>query len=137
MLNQSTLRCIIILSILVVINFDLHILNYASTAKLCLKMKAVSDGVKADLNEAITQAARQDIKALPSSVTDTAVAVQTTEALFYLLWSQTGFKQSRTDSGVRSMRITLDPVTMLHRPLVWYSVCVLVSSIACSLVFEF
>lgn len=29
-----------------------------------------------------------------------------------------------TDSGIRSMRITLDPVTMLHRPLVWYSVCV-------------
>lgn len=31
--------------------------------------------------------------------------------------------QSGTDSGVQSMRITLDPVTMLHRPLVWYSVC--------------
>jgi hypothetical protein len=29
------------------------------------------------------------------------------------------------DSGIRSMRITLDPVTMLHRPLVWYSVCVI------------
>jgi hypothetical protein len=28
-----------------------------------------------------------------------------------------------TDTGVRSMRITLDPVTMLHRPLIWYSVC--------------
>jgi hypothetical protein len=27
-----------------------------------------------------------------------------------------------TDSGVRSLRITLDPVTMLHRPLIWYSV---------------
>jgi hypothetical protein len=28
-----------------------------------------------------------------------------------------------TDNGVRSLRITLDPVTMLHRPLIWYSVC--------------
>lgn len=28
-----------------------------------------------------------------------------------------------TDDGVRSLRITLDPVTMLHRPLIWYSVC--------------
>ena len=28
-----------------------------------------------------------------------------------------------TDSDVRSLRITLDPVTMLHRPLIWYSVC--------------
>ena len=28
-----------------------------------------------------------------------------------------------TESGVRSLRITLDPVTMLHRPLIWYSVC--------------
>ena len=28
-----------------------------------------------------------------------------------------------TDSHVRSMGITLDPVIMLHRPLVWYSVC--------------
>ena len=28
-----------------------------------------------------------------------------------------------TGTGVRSLRITLDPVTMLHRPLVWYSVC--------------
>lgn len=27
------------------------------------------------------------------------------------------------DGGVRSMRITFDPVSMLHRPLVWYSVC--------------
>ena len=43
-------------------------------------MKAVSDGVKADLNEAIVQAAHQDIKALPSLVTDAAVAVQTTDA---------------------------------------------------------
>lgn len=30
-----------------------------------------------------------------------------------------------TDSSVRSLRITLDPVTMLHRPLIWYSVCVI------------
>ena len=43
-------------------------------------MKAVSDGVKADLNEAIAQAARQDIKPLPSLVTDAAVALQTTDA---------------------------------------------------------
>jgi hypothetical protein len=28
-----------------------------------------------------------------------------------------------TDDGARSLRITLDPVTMLHRPLIWYSVC--------------
>jgi hypothetical protein len=28
-----------------------------------------------------------------------------------------------SDSGVRSFRITLDPVAMLHRPLIWYSVC--------------
>ena len=27
-----------------------------------------------------------------------------------------------TGTGVRSLRITLDPVTMLHRPLIWYSV---------------
>src|SRR5271155_6047012 len=80
MLNQSTLRCIIIHPILVVINLDLHIPNYAKAAKLCLKIKAVSDGVKADLNEAIAQAAQQDIKALPSLVTDAAVAVQTTDA---------------------------------------------------------
>src|SRR5271155_5935482 len=80
MLNRSTLCSIIIFSILVVINLDLHIPNYARTAKLCLKMKAVSDGVKADLNEAIAQAARQDIKPLPSLVTDAAVALQTTDA---------------------------------------------------------
>src|SRR5271155_699611 len=67
-------------SILVVINLDLHIPNYAKAAKLCLKIKAISDGVKADLNEAIAQAAQQDIKALPSLVTDAAVAVQTTDA---------------------------------------------------------
>ena len=65
---------------MVVIHLDLHISNYAKAAKLCLKIKAVSDGVKADLNEAIAQAAHQDIKALPSVVTDAAVAVQTTDA---------------------------------------------------------
>lgn len=26
------------------------------------------------------------------------------------------------DQGVRSMRISLDPVAMLHRPLLWYFV---------------
>jgi hypothetical protein len=32
--------------------------------------------------------------------------------------------EERTDNnGIRSMRITLDPVTMLHRPLIWYFVC--------------
>lgn len=33
-----------------------------------------------------------------------------------------------TDSGVRSMRITLDPVTMLHRPLIWYSIVAIVDT---------
>ena len=42
-------------------------------------MKAVSDGRKADLNEAIAQAGQQDITALPSIVTDAAEAVQTTD----------------------------------------------------------
>ncbi|KAF8163801.1 hypothetical protein B0H34DRAFT_697014 [Crassisporium funariophilum] len=32
------------------------------------------------------------------------------------------------DEGVRSMRITLDPVVMLHRPLVWYCIVALVDS---------
>lgn len=28
------------------------------------------------------------------------------------------------DEQVRSMRITLDPVISLHRPLLWYMVCI-------------
>ena len=43
-------------------------------------MKAVSDGSKADLNEAIAQAGQQDITALPSIGTDAAEAVLTTVA---------------------------------------------------------
>lgn len=31
-------------------------------------------------------------------------------------------ESQRRKDGVRSMRITLDPVQMLHRPLLWYSV---------------
>jgi hypothetical protein len=31
------------------------------------------------------------------------------------------FEEGRGE-GVRSMRVTLDPVMMLHRPLVWYMV---------------
>ena len=80
MLDQSTLRCIIIHSIVVVINLDIHIPDYAKAAKLCLKIKVVSDGLKADLKEAIAQAGHQDITGLPSIATDAAEAVQTTDA---------------------------------------------------------
>ena len=59
---------------------DLPIPNYAKSAKLCLKIKAVSDAVKADLNEAIAQAGHQDITGLPSIATEAAEAVQTTDA---------------------------------------------------------
>ena len=35
----------------------------------------------------------------------------------------TSLKPGRSDSAeLRSMRITLDPVKMLHRPLLWYFV---------------
>ena len=44
-----------IISIRVVINLDLPIRNDGKAPKLCLKIEAVSDGSKADLNEAITQ----------------------------------------------------------------------------------
>jgi hypothetical protein len=69
-----------IVSILVVINLDLPIPNYDKAAKLCLKIEAVSDGSKADLNEAVTQATRKDIKAGPSTTANAAQAIENADA---------------------------------------------------------
>jgi hypothetical protein len=69
-----------IISIRVVINLDLPIRNDGKAPKLCLKIEAVSDGSKADLNEAITQARRKDIKALPSISANAAQAIESADA---------------------------------------------------------
>ena len=63
-----------IVSIRVVINLNLPVRNDGKALKLCLKIEAVSDGSKADLNEAITQATRKDINADPSTSVNAAQA---------------------------------------------------------------
>ena len=45
-----------------------------------MKIEAVSDGSKADLNEAITQATRKDIKAEPSTSANAAQAIESADA---------------------------------------------------------
>ena len=69
-----------IVSIPVVINLDLPIRHDGKAPKLCLKIEAVSDGSKADLNEAITQATRKDIKANPSTSATAAQAIESADA---------------------------------------------------------
>ena len=69
-----------IISFRVVINLDLPIRNDGKAPKLCLKIEAVSDGSKADLNEAITQARRKDIKADPSTSANAAQAIESADA---------------------------------------------------------
>jgi hypothetical protein len=69
-----------IVSIRLVINLDLPIRNDGKAPKLCLKIEAVSDGSKADLNEAITQATRRDIKADSSTSANAAQAIESADA---------------------------------------------------------
>ena len=69
-----------IVSIRVVINLDLPIRSDGKAPKLCLKIEAVSDGSKADLNEALTQATRKDIKADPSTSANAAQAIESAGA---------------------------------------------------------
>ena len=69
-----------IVSIRVVINLDLPIRNDGKAPKLCLKIEAVSDGSKADLNEAVTQARSKDIKADPSTSANAAQAIESADA---------------------------------------------------------
>ena len=69
-----------IVSIRVVINLDLPIRNDGKAPKLCVKIEAVSDGTKADLNEAITQARRKDIKGDPSTSANAAQAIESADA---------------------------------------------------------
>ena len=69
-----------IVSFRVVINLDLPIRNDGKAPKLCLKIEAVSDGSKADLNEAITQARHKDIKADPSTSANAAQAIESADA---------------------------------------------------------
>jgi hypothetical protein len=59
---------------------DLPIRNDGKAPKLCLKIEAVSDGSKADLNEAIIQARRKDIKADPSTSANAAQAIESADA---------------------------------------------------------
>ena len=72
--------CVKIVSFRVVINLDLPIRNDGKAPKLCLKIEAVSDGSKAGLNEAITQATRKDIKTDPSEPSTSANAAQAIES---------------------------------------------------------
>ena len=69
-----------IISIWVVINLDLPIRNDSKAPKLCLRIEAVSDGSKADSNEAITQATCKDIKADPSTSANAAQAIESANA---------------------------------------------------------
>ena len=59
---------------------DLPIRNDGKAPKLCFKIEVVSDGSKADLNEAITQARRKDIKADPSTSANAAQAIESADA---------------------------------------------------------
>ena len=69
-----------IVSFRVVINLDLPVRNDGKAPKLCLKIEAISDGSRADLNEAITQAKRKDIKAGPSTSANAAQAIESADA---------------------------------------------------------
>ena len=69
-----------IVSFRVVINLDLPIGNDGKAPKLCLKIEAVSNGSKADLNEAITQAMRKDIKVDPSTSANAAQVIESADA---------------------------------------------------------
>ena len=62
---------------------DLDAANHAVGAKLCLKIKSVSDGNKEDMKEAVDQVGVQGIKALPgpAAIGVAAEAVQTTGLL--------------------------------------------------------
>jgi hypothetical protein len=62
---------------------DLDTANHAIAAKLCLKIKSVSDGNKEDMKEAVDQVEVQGIKALPgpSAIGVAADAVQTAGTL--------------------------------------------------------
>ena len=69
-----------IVSFRVVINLDLPIGNDGKAPKLCLKIEAVSNGSKADLNEAITQARHKGIKADPSTSANAAHTIESADA---------------------------------------------------------
>jgi len=60
------------------VNVDIPIPDQ-NTAHLRFKIKAVLDGAKEDMNEAVTQAVNQDFAALPSIVAHAAEGIQTSD----------------------------------------------------------
>jgi hypothetical protein len=67
----------ILLNVPLVVKLDLVYPNYANAAKLFFTIKAVSDGNREDMKEAVAQACQQGIAALPSMVDNAADAVET------------------------------------------------------------
>ena len=68
---------VIISSIPLVVKLDLVTPNQANAAKLFFTIKAVSDGNREDMKEAVAQAGLQGSAALPSMVDNAADAVET------------------------------------------------------------
>ena len=72
---------VIVVKYPLVVKLDLDTLNHANATKLFLKIKAVSDGNKEDMNEAVTQVDRsKGITGLPSMVADVTGVVQATDS---------------------------------------------------------
>jgi hypothetical protein len=67
------------LNFFLVVKLELDTANHASAAKLVLKIRSVSDGNKEDLNEAVNQAGRGGIMALPSVIGGAVDTVQTAD----------------------------------------------------------
>lgn len=61
-----------------VVKLDLDT-THGNSAKLCLKIKSVSDAKKEDMKEAIDQSGHLDMTALPSMVADIAEGVRTVD----------------------------------------------------------
>jgi len=68
---------IILLNIHLVVKLDLVTPNHANAAKLFFTIKAVSDGNREDMKEAVAQAGLQGIATLPPMVNNAADAVET------------------------------------------------------------